>query len=85
MKQKERKHKYGKRNRQRIAAGLPPVSHTPLQPDASGFAVTPCNSKSPSPSVLAIQAAVIEELQRVVDDLKSAYLANLTLRPTENK
>jgi hypothetical protein len=74
----ERKHngKWGKRNRQRIAAGLSPVPHTPLQPEAP---------QAPSPSILAIQAKVIEELQRMVEDLKIAYLANLTLRPTEKQ
>lgn len=81
----ERKHngKWGKQNRQRIAAGLPPICRSqPLQPEASPQAPSP---QAPSSSVLAIQAKAIEELQRAVDDLKRAYLMNLTLRPMEKK
>lgn len=83
----ERKHKYGKNNRLRIAAGLPPIIGTnrpaPLQPEAA---------PAPAQSVLAIQAAAIEELQTAitelqcrVDDMREAYMRNLTMRPTEKK
>lgn len=78
---KERKHKYGKRNRLRIAAGLAPLTQTgppkPLQPE---------EAQATALSVLAIQAATIAELQtditelqRRLENLKYAFRETRTL------
>jgi hypothetical protein len=70
---KERKHKWGKRNRERIAAGLPPVTgQKPLTPDFSA-ASPPAGCKPPQmPSTVMIQASVIEELTARVKALEDA-------------
>ncbi len=61
-----RKHKWGKNNRERIKAGLPPVTHQPLKPESV-----------PQSNVLAIQARLIEELQTQVGALVKAYVENM--------
>jgi hypothetical protein len=92
MPTKERPHKWGKRNKLRIKAGLPPVTGTrilqpvPLQPEAA--------PQAPAPSVLAIQAEAIAQLQtdvtkltKAVEDLTAAYVTAIAngLIPKETK
>ncbi len=74
---KQRKHKYGKNNKLRIKAGLPPLSHTPLQPQSP----VPASS----PSVIAIQAGEIENLQERVSNLEKAYIGTLATNLIQRK
>jgi hypothetical protein len=74
---KPRKHKYGKNNKLRIKAGLPPLARTPLQPQSTVSAS--------SPSVIAIQAGEIENLQDRVSNLEQAYIGTLATNLTQRK
>ena len=83
---KERKHKWGKRNKARIAAGLPPVTQqTPLHTARFYRSERPAGCKPPqTPSVVMIQAGVIEELSARVTALEDAFRSMGPLRPTVN-